>query len=46
MKRTPEFGYLGTIQEQLLYMLIEEQRKTNELLEKLVPTPTVKTVKK
>lgn len=34
--KTKEFGYLATIQEQMMYMLIEEQRKTNELLASLV----------
>jgi hypothetical protein len=35
-KRTKEFGHLATIQDQILYMLVEEQRKTNELLSQLI----------
>jgi hypothetical protein len=40
--KTEEFGILGTRQDQMIYTLIEEQRKTNALLEKLIQPPVVK----
>jgi hypothetical protein len=43
--KTKEFGYLSTTQEQMMYMMIEEQRKTNELLASLVPKPEKKSKK-